>query len=210
MSGVPVAFPSTVAGGYDVVSDALVSLHHLRRPSSLVLSSTSSLSDVEKMLAAAFKSLQPVSRQNIRGVFRDLSKPTNMLAMRSYYIPPQKTNTPQRLGPGRLAKESDIEPDPESYWKAREEDTVKRLPPAPTKYQGRTIPVIGSDLGRAFDRLNTMMRQNNVSREVFRQDRHEKKGYKRRRLRSERWRRRFAHEVRKKVQLVNEIRARGA
>lgn len=61
-------------------------------------------------------------------------------------------------------------------------------------------------------------------------ERHEKKGYKRRRLESERWRRRFAHEVcsdpflrarydcegfvfvqvRKKVQIVNEIRARGA
>ncbi len=52
-----------------------------------------------------------------------------------------------------------------------------------------------ADLGRTFDRLNGLMRQNNVSREVFRQERHEKKGYKRRRLRSERWRRRFAHEV---------------
>lgn len=68
---------------------------------------------------------------------------------------------------------------------------------------------------------------NNVVKELRMAERHEKKGDKRRRLRSERWRRRFAHEVslvlllvrlcyerclqvRKKVQLVNEIRARGS
>ncbi|KAI0341683.1 hypothetical protein BDW22DRAFT_1332000, partial [Trametopsis cervina] len=75
---------------------------------------------------------------------------------------------------------------------------------------GRTVAVYGQNLSRAFDRLSSVMKQNNVSREVRAQERHEKKGYKRRRLASQRWRNRFAHEVRKKIQIVNEIRARGA
>lgn len=89
--------------------------------------------------------------------------------------------------------------------------------------------MINNDLASAFVRLKRVLDRNHVHRELRLTERHEKKGYKRRRLASERWRRRFAHEVcsepsscvrngcekvmsqvRKKVQLVNEIRARGA
>jgi ribosomal protein S21 len=86
---------------------------------------------------------------------------------------------------------------------------------------------VNGDLGEAFRRLQTRLRRNRVTQEVSRQKRHEKKGVKRRRLSSERWRRVFANEVfifwpfiltatlilaqvRKKVQLVSTIRRRGA
>ncbi|KAI9509360.1 hypothetical protein F5148DRAFT_978358, partial [Russula earlei] len=75
---------------------------------------------------------------------------------------------------------------------------------------GRSIEVRNGDVADALNRLQYALRRNRVLPELRLAARHEKKGYKRRRLNSERWRRRFAHEVRKKVQLVNKIRARGA
>jgi hypothetical protein len=50
-------------------------------------------------------------------------------------------------------------------------------------------------LGEGFRRLQTRLRRNRLIQEVSRQRRHEKKGVKRRRLSSERWRRMFANEV---------------
>jgi ribosomal protein S21 len=55
--------------------------------------------------------------------------------------------------------------------------------------------VNGDQLGEAFRRLQTRLRRNRLIQEVSRQRRHEKKGVKRRRLSSERWRRMFANEV---------------
>ncbi|EIW85207.1 hypothetical protein CONPUDRAFT_49419, partial [Coniophora puteana RWD-64-598 SS2] len=75
---------------------------------------------------------------------------------------------------------------------------------------GRRVTVPRGDLGLAFNRLNQRLRRNRVWYELRRTARHEKKGYKRRRLESERWRKQFAHEVRKKVKLVDTIRRRGA
>ncbi|KAI0695891.1 hypothetical protein BC835DRAFT_1272674 [Cytidiella melzeri] len=149
--------------------------------------------------------MQLGSRWNVRNVLHDLPKPTTILAARPYSY-----SGLRRLSPGELAETAQLDLDPQAEWTTREATSVRLLPPAPNAYQGRTIYVSESSLGRAFDRLNGLMRQNNVSRETYRQERHEKKGYKRRRLASERWRRRFAHEVRRKVQIVNEIRARGA
>ncbi|KAH7930799.1 hypothetical protein BV22DRAFT_999853 [Leucogyrophana mollusca] len=74
---------------------------------------------------------------------------------------------------------------------------------------GRRVFVNG-DLGEAFARLQSRLRRNRVTADLRVQSRHEKKGVKRRRLRSERWRKQFANEVRKKVQLVSTIRRRGA
>ncbi|KAH9981312.1 hypothetical protein BGW80DRAFT_1162592 [Lactifluus volemus] len=77
-------------------------------------------------------------------------------------------------------------------------------------YVGRSIEVKRGNVADALTRLQYTLQRNRVFSELKFSARHEKKGYKRRRLSSERWRRRFAHEVRKKVQLVNRIRARGA
>ncbi|KAF5391386.1 hypothetical protein D9757_001913 [Collybiopsis confluens] len=77
-------------------------------------------------------------------------------------------------------------------------------------YYGRSVDVVDGDVGKAFKRLDSILTRNMVRRELRLTERHEKKGPKRRRLESERWRRLFAHEVRKSVQLVTKIRKRGA
>ena len=83
------------------------------------------------------------------------------------------------------------------------------------------------DVAGALHKLNDILSANGVRSAHIRDERHEKKGEKRNRLKSLRWRRRFAHEVRpkrptsvpvvltlaqvrKKVLLVKQIRARGA
>jgi len=80
-----------------------------------------------------------------------------------------------------------------------------------TPYTGR-MEIIENEnsLNVAWMKINRTMRMNNVKNELRSQERFEKPGEKRRRLRSERWRRRFAEEVRKKIQLANAIRRRGA
>ncbi|KAI0273607.1 hypothetical protein BC834DRAFT_816254, partial [Gloeopeniophorella convolvens] len=75
---------------------------------------------------------------------------------------------------------------------------------------GRSIEVKNGGVAEALNKLQFILSRNRVALELRLVVRHEKKGYKRRRLSSERWRKMFAHEVRKKVQLVNKIRARGA
>jgi ribosomal protein S21 len=61
---------------------------------------------------------------------------------------------------------------------------------------GRSVPVANGDVETAYKRLGRILSMNTVVRELRAGERHEKVGPKRRRLRSERWRRRFAHEVR--------------
>ena len=71
---------------------------------------------------------------------------------------------------------------------------------------GRSVPVAKGDLARAMANLNSIFRINNVRTELRLGERYEKPNQKRRRLASERHRRRFAHMVREKVQLVSSMR----
>lgn len=57
---------------------------------------------------------------------------------------------------------------------------------------GRRLAVRHGDLQNAFQQLNQRLRQNHVAKEIALTVRHEKKGDKRARLRSQRWRKRFA------------------
>ncbi|KAG6890717.1 hypothetical protein C0995_005090 [Termitomyces sp. Mi166 len=75
---------------------------------------------------------------------------------------------------------------------------------------GRSVFVKSGNIGDAYGRLQSILQRNRVQAQLRLTERHEKKGVKRRRLSSERWRKQFAHEVRKKVQLVTKIRNRGA
>ena len=95
--------------------------------------------------------------------------------------------------------------------------------------KGRTVHVrVEGDLAIAYRQLDKILNQNKVRATLMMTERHEKPGVKRRRLSSQRWRKRFADEVRgpvtpclpnvtlssaqvrKKVQLVMKIRDRGA
>lgn len=99
---------------------------------------------------------------------------------------------------------------PEVRWQQNSETDLAKLALPQDAYAGRSVEVRNGNVGEALAQLQTILQRNRVQAEIRATSRHEKKGEKRRRLRSQRWRRRFAHEVRKKVQLVNEIRARGA
>ena len=56
--------------------------------------------------------------------------------------------------------------------------------------------MVKGDVGSALAKLKNILAVNAVRVTNIRDERHEKKGEKRNRLRSLRWRRRFAHEVR--------------
>lgn len=60
---------------------------------------------------------------------------------------------------------------------------------------GRSVQVRDGNVGAAYRKLGGILTQNHVWEELRRTERHEKKGAKRRRLRSERWRTRFKEEV---------------
>ena len=60
---------------------------------------------------------------------------------------------------------------------------------------GRSVKVFNGNIAEAFKRLEQCLSRNRVRSELKLTERHEKKGAKRRRLESERWRIRFANEV---------------
>lgn len=98
------------------------------------------------------------------------------------------------------------EEDFEHYWKHRHVfggNSAQKDVSGPSA--GRTVILDGRhvDVGRAMSSLNGILRRNEIRRELQLGDRYEKPNQKRRRLRSERHRRRFAHMVREKVKLVS-------
>ncbi|KIM49142.1 hypothetical protein M413DRAFT_44219, partial [Hebeloma cylindrosporum] len=102
---------------------------------------------------------------------------------------------------------------PDQIWQQKSkkalEDAITSPPADP--YAGRSVSNKGaSSLGATFKHLDQILQRNKVRHQLRLTERHEKKGYKRRRLSSERWRKQFANEVRKKVQLVIKIKNRGA
>ncbi|KAE8194189.1 hypothetical protein CF328_g4825 [Tilletia controversa] len=80
------------------------------------------------------------------------------------------------------------------------------IPGQPTT--GRSVTVVGGDLGKAYRIVMGILRKDDIRGELRRGERYEKPNQERRRKRSERHRRRFADLVRKKVQLVMALRAR--
>ncbi|KAJ1024825.1 hypothetical protein NDA16_002865 [Ustilago loliicola] len=116
-------------------------------------------------------------------------------------------------GAGRHSRPSDgrrgyVE-DLEADWSAR---AVYGEPSWPaTPFSGRSIRVTSqADPSRAYAQLAVLLKRNNVRQELRLQQRYEKPNEERRRKKSERHRKRFADMVRKKVQLVMAIKARGA
>ncbi|RXW24115.1 hypothetical protein EST38_g1713 [Candolleomyces aberdarensis] len=100
----------------------------------------------------------------------------------------------------------------EDLWRHQSSDALedaKRFPPAHA-YSGRSVPVHSGKVAEAIRSLDGILGRNRFRYQLRLQERHEKRGEKLRRLRSERWRKQFAAEVRKKVQLVTKIRNRGA
>ncbi|KAK4499566.1 hypothetical protein PRZ48_010083 [Zasmidium cellare] len=77
---------------------------------------------------------------------------------------------------------------------------------------GRTVnvnPARGMDVGRAFRQLEILCARNHVRKDVMRQRFHERPGLKRKRLKSERWRRNFKENFKGTVALVQKMRKQG-
>ncbi|KAJ7452450.1 hypothetical protein B0H11DRAFT_292510 [Mycena galericulata] len=100
---------------------------------------------------------------------------------------------------------------PGEKWRDSSLHTVpnlQRRQPADA-YQGRCVRVKAGNFAEAARDLDRILARNRVRTTVRSTERHEKKGVKRRRIKSEQWRKHFAHQVRKNVQLVHKIRRRG-
>ncbi|KAJ2700557.1 hypothetical protein H4R19_005465 [Coemansia spiralis] len=74
---------------------------------------------------------------------------------------------------------------------------------------GRSVPVTGWGVARAYGRLNFILTENGIRKELFRRRYYEKPKYKRQRLLREGHIRRFKDEVRKKVHLVYRMKTLG-
>ncbi|TFK42606.1 hypothetical protein BDQ12DRAFT_662812 [Crucibulum laeve] len=100
----------------------------------------------------------------------------------------------------------------EETWAKQSVDAASKLSMLPPTgpYSGRSVNVYRGQVGDAFRSLDGILTRNKVRQQLRAAERHEKRGAKQRRLSSERWRKQFANEVRKKVQLVIKIRNRGA
>lgn len=90
--------------------------------------------------------------------------------------------------------------------------TVEPPPLRLTPSIGRAVdlvPATGFDLALALRRLAAKLRENNLRPELIRQRFHERAGLRRKRLRRERWRRRFLKGFLATVQQVHQMRKQG-
>ncbi|KAJ1965968.1 Dpp4p [Dipsacomyces acuminosporus] len=71
---------------------------------------------------------------------------------------------------------------------------------------GRSVPVVAGGATKAYARLNRILSDNNIRRELSLRRRYEKPKYKRQRLRQESHARRFKEEVKQKVHLIMKMK----
>ncbi|WVR09386.1 ribosomal protein S21 [Kwoniella sp. DSM 27419] len=101
--------------------------------------------------------------------------------------------------------------DPDAWWRKLSKVRQEQLRGYPTSTStGRSVFLPrGGDLSTALRRLNGLLRNSNMKKELRLGEFHEKPSVRRRRLISERHRRRFREMVRTKVQQVISMRNRG-
>lgn len=93
---------------------------------------------------------------------------------------------------------------------ARTINPVRELDFTPSPTLGKTVEVRnGGDVGRAFRQVEALCSRNRVRQDFNKQRFHERPGLKRKRLHSERWRRRFKEAFRGTVKMVNKMRKQG-
>ncbi|KAJ7658717.1 hypothetical protein DFH06DRAFT_1195714 [Mycena polygramma] len=100
---------------------------------------------------------------------------------------------------------------PEDQWRTKSRNMLLQLQnqPIADAYSGRSVKVKEGQFADAVRKFETILSKNQVKRTIRLTERHEKKGPKRRRIKSQQWRKHFANQVRKDVQLVHKIRRRG-
>ncbi|KAF9519972.1 hypothetical protein BS47DRAFT_914393 [Hydnum rufescens UP504] len=104
---------------------------------------------------------------------------------------------------------------PEVAWERRSESERQKIQNlrndnvAVGIYSGRSFDVKAQNVPTAYSRVMGILSRNAVRKELRLAERHEKPTDKRRRLRRERHRRRFAEMIKNKVQVVLAIRRQG-
>ncbi|KAJ7658837.1 hypothetical protein DFH06DRAFT_1196060 [Mycena polygramma] len=95
---------------------------------------------------------------------------------------------------------------PEEQWRTKSRNMLLQLQNQPI---ADAYSVKEGQFADAVRKFETILSKNQVKRTIRLTERHEKKGPKRRRIKSQQWRKHFANQVRKDVQLVHKIRRRG-
>lgn len=113
-------------------------------------------------------------------------------AIRGGSLPLYKYNATEPLSPADRFEDA---------WRRR----YQLGPKTPRKPSDGRVVEVKSDVGIAYSKLMSMLAKNNVRKELRLEEHYEKPNQKRRRLKSERHRRRFAAAVREKVQLVSDL-----
>ncbi|KAJ9669785.1 hypothetical protein H2201_000170 [Coniosporium apollinis] len=128
------------------------------------------------------------------------------------YTPRSRDPVPNTLDLGRmldpLSTSSSLNPPPAAEVKRIPDPSPFRLGPS----LGRTVNVDASkgvDLARGLRQLEMLCGRNRVRQDEARQRFHERPGLKRKRLRRERWRRRFKEGFQAVVGRVQELRRKG-
>ncbi|CCX16401.1 hypothetical protein FPQ18DRAFT_16464 [Pyronema domesticum] len=85
---------------------------------------------------------------------------------------------------------------------------LQSKPPKMGPTAGRSV-VVTADVAQAFMRLRSILSQNRVQKDVYSQRFHERPGLKRKRLASERHRRRFKEGFKRMVSIVMDMKAKG-
>ncbi|KAG6993896.1 hypothetical protein G7Y79_00049g084560 [Physcia stellaris] len=111
---------------------------------------------------------------------------------------------PNDTSPGSTRRASNAVSAQQKFPAPRNTATIKSRPSL-----GRTVNVTTAGVARALQVLAREVRDNNVRADQKRQRFHERAGLKRKRLKSERWRKRFQIAFRATVQKVQEMRRKG-
>ncbi|KAG8953120.1 hypothetical protein FRC04_003068 [Tulasnella sp. 424] len=152
-------------------------------------------SDISSAPPAQLDQRLQLSDRNTPGTLRDVEQlAVSMLASFSQSLQAKNEQSAKQL------------------WEYGSKTVLTRLAssPPPTPYTGRSVAVNGQNFAYAYRELNGILRDNNVRRTIRGQERHEKKGVKRRRIVSQTHRRKFGQLVRSKVAMVKKIRALGS
>ncbi|KAK8854553.1 ribosomal protein S21 [Kwoniella newhampshirensis] len=168
-------------------------------PSSLRYNSTLPPSPPTSSSLFPSSSSTPTSTSNSSG------KESALSSLR-FEIPPASSSSSS--GNGSQSSLSSSDPNAESWW--IEASARNSLGYPMTTYSGRSILVPrGGEFISAYKRLGGLLRNSNMKKELRLGEFYEKPSVRRRRLLSERHRRRFKEMVRTKVQQVISMRSRG-
>lgn len=170
-------------------------------------SSTRNPTNVSSSLPAGNRSQSGSSVTDIAGAFsKSLSEQG----------PLGQSNRPRGSFSSRMVDPPSDDPRPRGHW------TTHSGPPMPEKIEpppmrlspsiGRTVDIDSQrnmDVGKSFRRLEILCARNRIRSDFAKQRFHERPGLKRKRLKSERWRRRFKVAFKATVARVKELRSKG-